>query len=65
MSRLRRSDHPFCACSYESSAVAMLFFSEDRDRVCAIYSYFRELFGHRADQRTNVWPVGACGRPRA
>jgi hypothetical protein len=41
-------------CSYESSTVAMLFFSVDTDRIIKLHSALHALLGSRADQRIRL-----------
>ena len=55
MSVLSEGRHPFCCCSYESSTVAMLFFSRDAARVEAIHQHFAQLLGRHSTGRTYVW----------
>lgn len=46
---------PFSCCSYESSTVAMVFFTRSRSRIQAIHKYHAGLLGRHAPNRTCVW----------
>lgn len=55
VSVLRRPGQPFACCSYESSTVAMLFFSRDLERVNNIYHHFERFLGEHATRRLCRW----------
>ena len=55
LSVLSGNEQPFCCCSYESSTVAMLFFSRDRARVEAIHADHGVLLGRHSASRTHLW----------
>jgi hypothetical protein len=55
VSVLAEGGHRFSCCSYESSTVAMLFFSSDRDRIEAIHQHHVVLLGRHAIPRTQFW----------
>jgi hypothetical protein len=55
MSVLSSAAQPLCCCSYESSTVAMLFFSRDLLRIKAIYDHHSALLGRHSASRTHLW----------
>jgi hypothetical protein len=52
---LKDQNLPFSCCSYESGTVAMLFFSNERVRVSAVYEEFNDFLGARAACRICRW----------
>jgi hypothetical protein len=55
MSVLSDKAQPFCCCSYESSTVAMLFFSSNSSRIEVIHKHHTTFLGRHAANRTHIW----------
>ena len=55
---------PFSCCSYESSTVAMLFFSRNARRVEAIHEFHNGILGTHATMRTFLWKPNEVACPK-